>query len=128
MAEPEPTKTLHDIIFNSKDLTVLASLIKAAKLEETFKNPGTFTVFAPIDEAFDKLDPESEKIFNTTTDAKKLASFLNYHVLPSKLAATDIKAGNYKTIHGKDLSIAVSTYKTINFTSRIIQNNLKASN
>ncbi len=50
-----PTKNIVENAVNSKDHTTLVAAVKAAGLVETLEGPGPFTVFAPTNEAFDKL-------------------------------------------------------------------------
>ena len=50
-----PTKDIVDNAVNSKDHTTLVAAVKAAGLVETLKSDGPFTVFAPTNEAFNKL-------------------------------------------------------------------------
>src|SRR5882757_9987407 len=50
-----PNKDIVDNAVNSKDHTTLVAAVKAAGLVETLKSKGPFTVFAPTNEAFDKL-------------------------------------------------------------------------
>src|ERR671923_128623 len=48
-------KDIIDNAVNSKDHTTLVAAVKAAGLVETLKGPGPFTVFAPVNAAFEKL-------------------------------------------------------------------------
>ena len=50
-----PTKNIVENAVNSKDHTTLVAAVKAAGLVETLESAGPFTVFAPTNEAFDKL-------------------------------------------------------------------------
>ena len=50
-----PSKNIVENAVNSKDHTTLVAAVKAAGLVETLEGPGPFTVFAPTNEAFDKL-------------------------------------------------------------------------
>jgi uncharacterized surface protein with fasciclin (FAS1) repeats len=50
-----PTKNIVENAVNSKDHTTLVAAVKAAGLVDTLEGPGPFTVFAPTNEAFDKL-------------------------------------------------------------------------
>src|SRR4051812_26127815 len=50
-----PTKTIIENAVNSADHTTLVAAVKAAGLVETLSGPGPFTVFAPVNAAFDKL-------------------------------------------------------------------------
>ncbi len=50
-----PTKNIIENAVNSADHTTLVAAVKAAGLVETLEGPGPFTVFAPTNEAFNKL-------------------------------------------------------------------------
>src|SRR5499426_4231872 len=50
-----PTKNIIENAVNSADHTTLVAAVKAAGLVETLQGPGPFTVFAPVNQAFDKL-------------------------------------------------------------------------
>ena len=49
------SKTIVENASQAKNLTTLVSAVKEAGLVETLSGPGPFTVFAPTNEAFDKL-------------------------------------------------------------------------
>ena len=65
-------------------------------------NGGDFTVFAPTDDAFAKIDPAT--IEKLKTDAPRLTSILTYHVVPGQ-AAPDVVAGTHKTVQGADVTV-----------------------
>ena len=50
-----PSKNIVQNAVNSKDHTTLVAAVKAAGLVDTLSGPGPFTVFAPVNAAFDKL-------------------------------------------------------------------------
>src|ERR1019366_2512643 len=50
-----PTKNIVQNAVNSQDHTTLVAAVKAAGLVDTLEGPGPFTVFAPVNAAFDKL-------------------------------------------------------------------------
>jgi len=105
-----PTKNIVENAVNSKDHTTLVSLVKKAGLVETLEGPGPFTVFAPTNEAFDKIPKATlEAVGNDPATLKKV---LTYHVvagkLDSKAIAEKIKAGGgkatIKTVEGEDIT------------------------
>lgn len=65
-------------------------------------NGGEFTVFAPTDDAFAKIDPAT--IETLKTDSDLLTSILTYHVVPGQ-AAPDAVAGEHKTVQGANLTV-----------------------
>ncbi|KKF01568.1 fasciclin domain-containing protein [Mycolicibacterium obuense] len=65
-------------------------------------NGSEFTVFAPTDDAFAKIDPAT--IEKLKTDSNLLTSILTYHVVPGQ-AAPDAVAGEHKTVQGANLNV-----------------------
>ena len=68
-------------------------------------NGGEFTVFAPVDDAFAKIDPATIEALKT--DAATLTSILTYHVVPGQIAPDDID-GTHTTVQGADLEVTGS--------------------
>ena len=96
---------------NSKDSTTLVAAVKAAGLVDTLEGAGPFTVFAPTNEAFDKLPAGTVDTLLKPENKAKLTSVLTYHVLAGKMDVgairEKIKDGNgkamLKTVEGSDL-------------------------
>lgn len=65
-------------------------------------NSGQFTVFAPTDEAFAKIDPAT--IEKLKTDAPLLTSILTYHVVPGQAGPAQV-VGTHKTVQGADVTV-----------------------
>ncbi len=68
-------------------------------------NGGEFTVFAPTDDAFKKIDPAT--IETLKTDAPLLTSILTYHVVPGRLSPEQV-VGTHKTVEGGDVTVTGS--------------------
>jgi len=65
-------------------------------------NGGEFTVIAPTDDAFAKIDAATlEKL---KTDAPLLTSILTYHVIPGQLSPEQV-AGKHKTVEGAEVTV-----------------------
>jgi len=108
------SKTIVDNAVNSKDHTTLVAAVKAAGLVDTLEGPGPFTVFAPTNEAFDKLPPGTVQTLVAPENKDMLTKILTYHVVPGRLAASDLKrmiaAGGGKatltTVEGEPLTVS----------------------
>ena len=68
-------------------------------------NGDEFTVFAPVDDAFGKIDPATIEALKT--DSATLSSILTYHVVPGQITPDDI-AGMHTTVNGADLEVTGS--------------------
>src|ERR1700712_2334508 len=80
-----PNKDIVDNAVNSKDHTTLVAAVKAAGLVETLKSKGPFTVFAPTNEAFDKLPAGTVETLVMPENKATLTSILTYHVVAGRL-------------------------------------------
>lgn len=97
-----PSKNIIENAVNSKDHTTLVAAVKAAGLVETLSGKGPFTVFAPTNEAFNKLPKGTVETLLKPENKAMLQGILTYHVvagkMDSKAIAAAIKAGNGKAI------------------------------
>ena len=95
-----PSKNIVENAVNSKDHTTLVAAVKAAGLVETLQSDGPFTVFAPVNSAFDKLPAGTVETLLKAENKQKLTGILTYHVVAgkwdSKSIAKMIKDGNGK--------------------------------
>ncbi|MFC9660350.1 fasciclin domain-containing protein [Nocardia sp. NPDC127606] len=94
---------------NNPMLTTLTSAVSGklnpeVNLVDTL-NGGQFTVFAPVDSAFAKIDPAT--IDTLKTDSATLTSILTYHVVPGQISPQSI-AGTHKTVQGADVTVSGS--------------------
>lgn len=96
-----PTKNIVENAVNSKDHTTLVAAVKAAGLVETLASAGPFTVFAPTNEAFNKLPKGTVETLVKPENKATLTKILTYHVVAGKMSAADlwakVKAGMGKT-------------------------------
>jgi uncharacterized surface protein with fasciclin (FAS1) repeats len=90
-------------------MTKLAEAVKAAGLVDTLKGPGPFTVFAPTDEAFNKVPKADMDML--MKDPVKLKEILTFHVVEGKLMATDLKEHEYlQALSGGELRIDAKSW------------------
>ena len=68
-------------------------------------NGDEFTVFAPVDDAFAKIDAATIEALKT--DSATLSSILTYHVVPGQVMPEDI-VGTHATVQGADLEVTGS--------------------
>jgi uncharacterized surface protein with fasciclin (FAS1) repeats len=85
------SKTIVDNAVNSKDHTTLVAAVKAAGLVDTLEGPGPFTVFAPTNEAFDKLPPGTVQTLVAPENKAMLTKILTYHVVAGHLTGDDLQ-------------------------------------
>jgi uncharacterized surface protein with fasciclin (FAS1) repeats len=116
-----PDKNIVQNAIESKDHTTLVAAVKAAGLVDTLEGPGPFTVFAPTNEAFDKLPPGTVETLLKPENKDQLVKVLTYHVVAGKISAADlidqIKAGDGKatltTVEGEPLTASLMDGKVM---------------
>ena len=91
-------ETIVDVAVGNEDFSTLVTALKAADLVGALQGDGPFTVFAPTNGAFAKIDPSTLSSLLEPKNQKALANILTYHVISGKITATDVvsalKKGN----------------------------------
>ena len=83
-------KNIIENAVNSKDHTTLVAAVKAAGLVETLPGPGPFTVFAPVNAAFDALPAGTVDSLLKPDMKDTLTKVLTYHVVAGTYSAADL--------------------------------------
>ena len=100
------SKNIVENALGSADHTTLVAAVKAAGLVETLSGAGPFTVFAPTNEAFNKVPKATLDALLTPAKKADLTKILTYHVVSGALKSTDLKDGQkLKTVQGEELTI-----------------------
>jgi uncharacterized surface protein with fasciclin (FAS1) repeats len=130
MAEKDPdvggapmyaNKNIVQNAINSRDHTTLVAAVKAAGLVDTLQGAGPFTVFAPVNAAFDKLPGGTVDTLLRPENKDQLVKVLTYHVVAGKVSSSDlvkmIKVGGgkaeLKTVEGGKITASVQNGKVI---------------
>jgi uncharacterized surface protein with fasciclin (FAS1) repeats len=120
-AEMFADKTIVDNAMNSKDHTTLVAAVKAAGLVETLQGKGPFTVFAPVNAAFDALPAGTVETLLKPENKDQLAKILTCHVVPAAAFAADVQKmvaddggmHKVKTVGGCELTAMVKDGKVM---------------
>ena len=111
-AEMYPSKNIVENAVNSKDHTTLVAAVKAADLVTVLQSEGPFTVFAPVNAAFEKLPNGTVATLLKPENKEQLQAVLTYHVVAGDFKAGDIVAAinkgkgtaTFKTVNGAELT------------------------
>ena len=118
------TKNIIENAVNSADHTTLVAAVKAAGLVDALMGPGPFTVFAPVNSAFDALPPGTVETLLKPENKAMLTKILTAHVVAGDFTAADIAAKakaskdgyfNMQTLSGDALSAKVKNGKVYVF-------------
>jgi uncharacterized surface protein with fasciclin (FAS1) repeats len=102
--DPVAVAASNNPILTTLTAAVSGGLNPSVDLVDTL-NGDEFTVFAPVDDAFAKIDAATIEVLKT--DAALLTSILTYHVVPGQILPDDID-GMHTTVNGADLEVAGS--------------------
>jgi uncharacterized surface protein with fasciclin (FAS1) repeats len=107
-------------------LSTLVSAVKQAGLVDSLNKAENITVFAPTNDAFDKIPAATLK--KILADKKMLTSILTFHVVPEKLSPEAV-AGTHKTLQGDSVTVSGSGDNfTVNGNSAVVCGNVQTSN
>jgi uncharacterized surface protein with fasciclin (FAS1) repeats len=110
--------------------TTLIAAVKAGGLVDTLKSTGPYTVFAPNDEAFAKLWPNTLENLLLPENRSKLEALLLYHVVPGRIDTT-LLVGNMKleTLQGGSVTVVQMDGQPIKVdNANVISADIQASN
>lgn len=133
--------TIVDVAVGNKDFGTLVAAVKAAGLVETLSGEGPFTVFAPTNDAFNKLPKETLEALLKPDAKDKLTAILTYHVVAGEFDAAAVVGAikenkgkfDVKTVQGGTLIASMKGKSVIltdeaGNTSKVIITDVKASN
>jgi transforming growth factor-beta-induced protein len=124
-----PAQDIVEVAVAAGNFKTLAAALEAAGLVETLKGEGPFTVFAPTDEAFAKLDKALLDDLLKPENKKTLVAILTYHVVPGKVTAADVvKLNKAKTVQGEEITIKVDGNTVMVNDAKVTQTDIAASN
>ncbi|HEX6315560.1 MAG TPA: fasciclin domain-containing protein [Gemmatimonadaceae bacterium] len=93
VADDESMKTIARIAAESGDHSTLVTALKAVNYVDPLANPGPFTVFAPVNAAFDKLPSGTVETLLKPESASQLRTILLHHVTTSAFELGDLTNG-----------------------------------
>ena len=122
-------KTIVEVAVGSDDFETLVAAVKAADLVETLSGKGPFTVFAPTDDAFEKLPKGTLEELVKPENKAKLTAILTYHVVAGKVMAADVvKLQSAKTVQGQKVSIRVKDGKVMVNKANVVKTDIACKN
>uniref|UniRef100_A0A8D0A3V9 Periostin n=1 Tax=Sander lucioperca TaxID=283035 RepID=A0A8D0A3V9_SANLU len=116
---------IKDVLDVTDELSSFKAAALASGLMDKLDQPGHYTLFAPTDEAFDKLSPDYSRL---PADLK--ASLVNYHLLKSVQCSEAIMAGSvYETAEGSTIEIGCDGDSlTVNGIKMVLKKDIVTTN
>ncbi|ROL54375.1 Periostin [Anabarilius grahami] len=122
------SQTMKDVIENNDELSTLNTAAVNSGLQAQLDEPGHYTLFAPTNEAFDKLD--SDVLERLMSDTTVLQALLKYHLLNSVQCSEAIMAGSiYGTLEGSNIEIGCDGESlTVNGIKMVLKKDIVTTN
>lgn len=104
------------------DLSTLVTAVKTANLATSLSNAGPFTVFAPLNSAFDKLPAGTVEGLLKPEKADDLNEILSYHTYVGVIKEENMSDGqSLGMVNGKNITITIVDGKpVINGKAKIV--------
>lgn len=113
-----------DTLRKDPTFKTLVSYLEEANLAETLNGAGPYTLFAPNDEAFVRMN-----IAEFLKDPKNLRETLTYHLVSGKHSAKEIGAmDDVATENGKSLTINFDEGETVIDNAKFVTTDIECSN
>lgn len=108
--------------------STLAASLSAADLIIVLKGVGPFTVFAPTDEAFAKLPPQTVSELLQPENKERLQAILAYHLVARRVTTSQVvELKSVRTVHGQALRVETKNGVRIN-DANVIKADVEAAN
>lgn len=126
--DPDSKPNVVQIAVGSKDHSTLVTAVKAAKLVDALSNVGPFTVFAPVNSAFDALPSGTVEGLLKPEAIKDLTKVLEYHVYVGIIKESLMSDGmTLNQVNGQNVTIKVTPEGTFVNDAKIVAS-IDASN
>jgi len=120
--------SIAELASTTPQLSTLTAALAAADLVATLEGPGPFTVFAPVDAAFDALGTQRIARLLDPANGDLLEKLLTYHVVPGEILAADLSTGaSVTTVQGTSLTFDLTNGARVNGV-RIVATDIQAGN
>ena len=129
VVDDQSQKNVVQVAVSSKDHTTLVTAIKAGELVDALSNAGPFTVFAPTNDAFNKLPAATVEGLLKPESKETLIDILQYHVSLGVFKMDALKDGqSIGQVNGDNIKITKKAgVLYVNGTAKIIAS-IPASN
>jgi len=132
---PPPTQSIVQIAAGNSSFSTLVSLVQKAGLVQPLSGAGPFTVFAPTNEAFEKLAKAAPATYQAVlADPALLAKVLTYHVVTGDIRAAQASGvaqqnGKVNALQGEPISFSLKAGKlTLNGSATVVAADIRATN
>ena len=132
---PAPTNSILQLAAGNPDFSTLVSLVQRAGLVQALSGAGPFTIFAPTNEAFQKLATAAPATYQAVlADPALLTKVLTYHAVAGAIKSTQAitvaqKQGSVTSLEGEQIALSLAGGKLIlDGSSTVVTADILATN
>lgn len=123
------SQSIADVAMSTGMHGTLVTALKTAGLAGMLMESGSYTVFAPTDEAFAKLPAGTVEMLLLPENRDKLRSVLQYHVVPGRVTARQVMGMSSGTsVSGKSFTVMTMGDRVMINDAHVIKADVMASN
>src|SRR6478609_5614582 len=101
-----------EVVKSKKTMTIMNKGVLASELNKTLRGRGPFTVFAPSDKAFEKMESGTFEDLLKPENKVQLTSFLSRHIIAHKVNFKNLKEGDkLKSLTGNEVTVSIKKGK-----------------
>jgi uncharacterized surface protein with fasciclin (FAS1) repeats len=127
--KPTESQTIVEVAAGAETFKTLVAAVTAADLATVLSGEGPFTVFAPTDEAFEKLPEGTVASLLKPENKEKLVGILTYHVVAGKVTAKEVTGlTEAKTVQGTTVDIKVQDGNVMIDKAKVVKADILCKN
>jgi len=127
MGDSTSAMTLSELANTKESFSTLNQAVQAANLGSTLSESGPYTVFAPTNEAFDRLPEGTVEFLLQPENQDLLRQVLTYHIISGEVTSSELSSGVVNSIGG-GLSLDVSDSGVVVNNASVTNADIQASN
>ena len=112
--------TIVAVAQSNPEFSTLVAALTSAGLGQTLAGTGPFTVFAPTNEAFEKIPVATRDSLMAPAGKEQLSGILTYHVVQGRVNAADLT----KLIADNGGTATITTVNGGTLTARVVEGNV----
>jgi uncharacterized surface protein with fasciclin (FAS1) repeats len=113
---------------SNNSFKILTAALKATGLDQKLASGGSYTIFAPTDEAFDALPEGVVEELLKPENRDTLIKLLTYHVVQGEKSSSTLQSGATETLEGASVQVNVSSSGVMVNDAKVVQPDIQASN
>lgn len=120
--------TIVDLVEATPQLSTMNEVLEAAEMKEELRGEGPFTIFLPMNQAFNKLPEEQREALTSADNSDQVRRVLNNHIIEEEKTASNLAEN--ETVESKEEELTINSSENILQVkdANVIQTDVEAAN